>query len=205
MATFATAQKVGIFGRLWSSYLVALRVRPIRTRMISGVITASIADSIAQFGFEKRSLIGSDGDKSKSWDALRTLRLCTYTGILFAPVLYQWLGLQQKVVVGGAVTTLLARLGMDYTIFFPFSAIYFPIMMGSLEGKSIDEIKQKIQLQLYPTWQRACLVFGPTQLVNLTLVPPQHRILMLQTVGLCWVVYLSWLNNSANKQLHEVA
>jgi len=49
-------------------------------------------------------------------------------------------------------------------------------------------------------------------LINLSFVPHQHRLLVLQSVGLCecatvasltavWNVYLSWLNNFNNRQL----
>jgi protein Mpv17 len=68
----------------------------------------------------------------------------------------------------------------------------------------------------FATWQKAVAVFGPTQIINLTLVPPQHRLLLLQSVGLGmsprhssehqtnvqgWNIFLSYQNNRNNKLL----
>lgn len=53
----------------------------------------------------------------------------------------------------------------------------------------------------FPTWQKAVCVFGPTQILNFTLVPAQHRLLFVQSVGMCWNIFLSWQNNRNNKVL----
>ena len=79
--------------------------------------------------------------------------------------------------------------------------IVFPSSLGLLEGKTIPEVERKVKhvrfadllngnvtsddQSWFPTWQKAVTVFGPTQIINLTLVPPQHRLLVLQSVGLC--------------------
>ena len=76
----------------------------------------------------------------------------------------------------------------------------FPACMGALEGKSVPEIKQKVdrvcllilrfdqvtdEEMWFPTWIRAQFVFGPTQIVNYSIIPAEHRLLVLQSVGMC--------------------
>lgn len=61
MTTAATA-KASLLGRLWGRYLVALRERPIRTKMITSGGLYVVGDCIAQFGIEGRSLARVDED-----------------------------------------------------------------------------------------------------------------------------------------------
>jgi protein Mpv17 len=61
MTTAATG-KVGPLGRLWGRYLVALRERPIRTKMITSGGLYVVGDWIAQFGIEGRSLSPVDDE-----------------------------------------------------------------------------------------------------------------------------------------------
>lgn len=53
-------------GRLWNRYVVALREKPIRTRMISSGVLYVVGDITAQIGIEDKSFsarddIGSEG------------------------------------------------------------------------------------------------------------------------------------------------
>jgi hypothetical protein len=78
--------------------------------------------------------------------------------------------------------------------------VVFPTCIGTMEGKPLKQIKQKIDTVGSPslievneadgqfaftTWVRAQCVFGPTQLMNYTFVPLHLRLLVLQTAGFC--------------------
>ncbi|WP_285200782.1 Mpv17/PMP22 family protein, partial [Klebsiella pneumoniae] len=52
------------------------------------------------------------------------------------------------------------------------------------EGKSIPEVKQKVEMAFLPVYMRSMCVFGPTAALNFTLIPPQHRLTVAQIVGL---------------------
>ena len=45
------------------------------------------------------------------------------------------------------------------------------------------------------------MVFGPTQIINFALVPAQHRLLVVQSVGLGWNTFLSFQNDANNRKL----
>jgi protein Mpv17 len=78
----------------------------------------------------------------------------------------------------------------------------FPTCIGTMEGKSLQQVEQKInkvsRSQLihmkgtadeyqfaFTTWTRAQCVFGPTQIINYTFVPTHLRLLVLQGAGFC--------------------
>jgi protein Mpv17 len=61
----------------------------------------------------------------------------------------------------------------------------FPTCIGTMEGKSLKQVEQKINTFAFTTWVRAQCVFAPTQLINYTFMPPHLRLLVLQSVGFC--------------------
>lgn len=197
------ALRSGVFVRLWTGYLAALRARPIRTRMISSGMLCFIGDSVAQFGIEGKKMIlpASDVPEQERWDPMRTARLCFYGSIIFAPLGHVYLGMMDKVQLGGRIRTILGRVTIDSLLWSPFVCALFPTALGLMEMKSLPEIKRKLEMVWWPTWMRAVCVFGPTQIVNFAFVPAQHRLLLLQCVALCWNIYLSWVNGTTNRRL----
>ncbi|WWC64484.1 uncharacterized protein I303_107094 [Kwoniella dejecticola CBS 10117] len=192
-----------IFARIWTTYTTALRERPLRTKMIqSGVLYIS-ADLVAQLGIEgksiRRTLSGEEGDEV--YDPIRTARLSIYGSTVFAPLAHYWLGSVERIVLSSKIKSLLAKLTLDICIWSPFVTFMFPTCLGLLEGKNVDEVRRKVAHGWFPTWQKAVCVFGPTQVINFSVVPPQHRLLTVQSVGLCWNIFLSWQNNRNNKLL----
>lgn len=53
-----------------------------------------------------------------------------------------------------------------------------------MEGKSAPEVKAKWEMAFVGSYSKSLCVFGPTQIVNFTLTPPQHRLAVQQLVGL---------------------
>ncbi|KAK1927763.1 hypothetical protein DB88DRAFT_479165 [Papiliotrema laurentii] len=192
--------RIGLMSRLWTRYLTALEVHPIRTKMITSGSLYICGDFVAQFGIEGRTLRRTEDDREQ-YDPMRTLRLTTYGGLIFAPLAHYWLSTLQRLKLRSNIATLGARLVIDSFMWSPFVCALFPSSLGLLEGKSVPEVKRKVQYGWFATWQKAVAVFGPTQIINLTLVPPQHRLLLLQSVGLGWNIFLSYQNNRNNKLL----
>lgn len=55
---------------------------------------------------------------------------------------------------------------------------------GVLEGKSPSQVKAKVEMAFVKSYIKSVCVFGPTQIINFTLVPLPHRLAVQQTVGL---------------------
>ncbi|WWC91782.1 uncharacterized protein L201_006729 [Kwoniella dendrophila CBS 6074] len=201
----AAIPRPGLFSRIWLSYTTALRQKPLRTKMIqSGVLYIS-ADLVAQFGIEGKSIISRPNDgreeEQEMYDPIRTARLSIYGSTIFAPLAHYWLNSIERIALGSKFKTIAARLALDICLWSPFVTFMFPTCLGLLEGKRIDEVRKKVAHGWFPTWQKAVMVFGPTQIINFSLIPQQHRLLTVQSVGLCWNIFLSWQNNRNNKLL----
>lgn len=59
--------------RLWNSYLSALQVRPIRTRVITSSILFFAGDLIAQLVIEDKKLVEPEQGSNRGWDVSFTL------------------------------------------------------------------------------------------------------------------------------------
>lgn len=168
--------------------------------MITSGTLYIIGDNVAQFGIEGRSLTPTEDDR-ETYDPVRTLRLTVYGSFVFAPLAHNWLGMLERLKLRSKLATFASRLALDLLLWSPFVCALFPSSLGLLEGKTVPEVQRKVKHSWWPTWQKAVMVFGPAQVVNLTLVPPQHRLLLLQSVGLCWNIFLSYQNNMNNMRL----
>lgn len=137
-------------------------------------------------------------------DYVRTARLAFYGTFIFAPLVNTWLGFLERFVVipNRPRLTIGAKVLADIGLWGPFIVSVFWSANGVLEGKSSEQVYQKWSNAFIPSISKSILVFGPTQILNFSLVPVQHRMLITQCVGLGWNTFLSYSNNIANtKQL----
>jgi protein Mpv17 len=66
----AVSSARGLAARLWARYSLALREKPLRTRMVSSGVLYFIGDHVAQYGIEDRKWAGDDEDESFDVSAL---------------------------------------------------------------------------------------------------------------------------------------
>ncbi|KAL7419104.1 hypothetical protein Q5752_005940 [Cryptotrichosporon argae] len=182
----------GTFARAWAAYLRQLAARPLRTKMATSAALFAVGDCVAQFGIEGRRPI-------------RFARMAFYGGTVFAPLAHTWLGLVDRVRLASPAKTLAARVALDQAAWGPFIVFVFWTTNGFLEGKTPSEVRRKVEHAFLPSWSKAVCVFAPTQIINFTWVPLQHRLLFVQSVGLGWNIYLSYVNNINNRRLAAAA
>jgi len=120
------------------------------------------------------------------------------------------------------VTTTLSRVALDQLIFTPVNLTLFLSSMAILEGpapvpaaaggmmKPIDswpQAKQRAKDRLDATFitgiKNNYLVWPWVQLANFSVVPLEHRVLVVNVVALGWNCYLSYLNNSGESSSKE--
>lgn len=180
--------------RIWNAYCGALVRNPLQTRMMASGTLFGIGDIVAQQGFEHRGL---------EHDVLRTGRTVFYGTFIFAPLVHTWLGVVEKVKLRSRVGTVVARTSLDIFCWGSFiTTVYcestrlattrqvsmlntsrFPspgTATGFLEGKSAQQVKNKLEIVFPHALLTSWSVFGPAQLVNFSVVPPLHRMLFTQ-------------------------
>jgi hypothetical protein len=109
--------------------------------------------------------------------------------------------LLERVKLPSKTSTVLAKVALDVSIWGAFIVGVFWTSNGILEGKSPAEIHEKVSNAYLPSWCKSILVFGPSQLVNFSIVPVPHRMLVMQCVGLGWNTFLSYANNRSNSSM----
>jgi hypothetical protein len=67
--------------------------------------------------------------------------------------------------------------------------------LGALEGKKIEEIRQKLKDDYPETIVNNWKLFIPATVINIGFVPPILRVLYLNVVFFFWCIYLSLVLN----------
>ncbi|KAI0039681.1 hypothetical protein FA95DRAFT_993047 [Auriscalpium vulgare] len=167
------------FFRAYSAFLVR---RPMAAQCATSVVLFGTGDAIAQQMIE---------GKGKGHDMTRTARLAFYGGVLFAPPVTKWLQFLGRLNFSTPAKTVIYRTWLDQSIAGPAAVGWFFTAMTFLEGKGVAEVMERLETKYVPTLVRGWAVFGPAQLVNFAIVPPQFRFLFIGGVSLCWNTYLS--------------
>lgn len=76
------------------------------------------------------------------------------------------------------------KVALDQTIWGPVSCTMFYLIMSTLEGHTAAESVEKLQSSFWSTYLSGGAVFLPTAMLTYSVIPPQHRGLFLQGVGL---------------------
>jgi protein Mpv17 len=121
-------------------------------------------------------------------------RLMLTTAVVFGPAATKWYQfLQKKINLSTNVRTTAARVLADQTLFASTNMAVFLSSMSILEGSSPQEKLKKNYLSgLKANW----IVWPPVQSFNFTVVPLEHRVLVVNIVSLGWNCFLSYLNSS---------
>lgn len=156
---------------------------------------------IAQVGFKK-----SDHDR---FDLMRTARASAY-GLLFSFIGDKWYKILAKVKFPGKPLQSLqlnksrdtvTRVAVDQLGWAPVGIPLYYYVMTLLEGKGMNEAKEKVDTNWWPTLTTNWTVWPLFQALNFSLVPVQHRLLMVNIVSIAWNCFLS-LRNAAARDSH---
>ncbi|KAI8847370.1 hypothetical protein BC829DRAFT_375608 [Chytridium lagenaria] len=182
---------------MFRSYDRILNRRPILTQALSTGALFVIGDIIAQQGVEKKGF--------EKHDIVRTARLAAFGSFVAGPSVAMWYPfLQKSVTFKAPIAALTARVFLDQMLFAPtFIAIFFSFN-GLMEGKNVDQVKDKLQkgymAALYNNWK----LWPAVQFANFALVPVLYRSLVVNTVATGWNTYLSVANAEIEKGTSEL-
>lgn len=87
------------------------------------------------------------------------------------------------------------KLFADCALFDPAYLGLFFTATNALEGKSLGEIKAKLQADLLPTYIIDVAVWFPIQTVNFRFVPVTYQPLVVQSCNIGWNAYLSFVQH----------
>lgn len=125
----------------------------------------------------------------------RTARMALYGGAIFGPAATTWFGfLQKRVRIPSSPNLeILARVGLDQTIFAGTNLFCFLSSMAIMEGTSP---KEKVDKTWWNALKSNWMIWPAIQVINFKFVPLQHRVLLVNIISLGWNCYLSWMNSA---------
>ncbi|KZT58908.1 hypothetical protein CALCODRAFT_494394 [Calocera cornea HHB12733] len=168
--------------------------RPLLTGMVSAAFLFGAGDVLAQQGVERKGLAAHD--------YIRTARLTLYGGLVFAPIISRWYRLLERLppsLTKSPRFTVLLKVSLDQFVLTPGIVAVFFTSMALMEGQGGEEVRRRLAEAWAPTLVRNWGVFIPTQLVNFSVVPLHHRLLVVNVVSLFWNTYLSYANSLAQQ------
>ncbi|VDC05867.1 unnamed protein product [Peniophora sp. CBMAI 1063] len=145
-----------------------------------------LGDVVAQQIVEERG--------AKGHDYWRTGRYALYGSCIWGPPWGFWTRFLGSLQFRTRWRAVLSRTVLDQSFFGPSSVALFLSAHALMEGKGVQEAKQRVEENWFSTVKRGWLVFGPAQLVNFALVPPHFRALFIGSVSVGWNTYLSSVN-----------
>ncbi|KAI9611527.1 hypothetical protein H4Q26_008481 [Puccinia striiformis f. sp. tritici PST-130] len=195
---------------MFAGYLRLLRTRTLQTQIATTAFIFPLGDAISQHLINNTKLIDHNYD--------RTLRSITYGTLFWAPLSYKWytpipfhgsLDLQSLTLTNdrnkflntitypsSKLKTVACRVGIDISIFTSFATCYFFTIIGVLEGRNWNSIIDRIHTNYSTVACTNMAIFGPAQIINMSLIPVYGRPIFLNFVSLGYNCFLATINNS---------
>jgi protein Mpv17 len=183
---------------LWRVYIGGMTSHPLKTKIVTGATVYFLGDGSAQYvGYRSSSM----SDEPFVWNRWRSFRMGVYGGLWLSPFLHVWYSSLDRFLIGRAImagrSTLLAvsKVAVDQAVAAPTNMLAFYTINELMEGHSLNDVQHTLREKFIPTMQALWLLWMPVQCVNLTIVPLQQRVLVVNFVGVGWSMFLSWHSN----------
>ncbi|GAA5855686.1 hypothetical protein JCM8547_001644 [Rhodosporidiobolus lusitaniae] len=184
---------------IFKGYIRLLQRYTLPTQMATAATTSGAGDLLYQTYFERKSF------NEVEW--YKTQRLAFYGAFCWAPLSNRWHTVLARINLNGKIKTTLARTATDLAIFSPFATCLFYSVQGAFEGRSIytpaptlenpkpqEGVYNRLEERLWPIVQKQWLVFGPANMINLSVVPQIFRPPFMNVFSLGWNCFLAASN-----------
>lgn len=185
--------------------------RPVATNCISAAVLFGVGDILAQTVVPATQtghhVIETDikriehklEDTSKNLDWARTTKATIYGGFIFAPLASKfWYPFLNSLRGSTPAKTALKRVAFDQLGFSPLCGIpLYYTCLGIMDGKSSSEIREHLSKNYKTTLFTNWSIWPMVQFLNFRFMPPDYRLLMVNTISIGWNTFLSYMNNRA--------
>lgn len=179
----------------WDSYNQALEASPLLVKSVTASVILGAADFTGQ-QLEKQS------QPDKELDLGRVARFAFFGLVLQAP----WNHFYYTLLDGALPPTpdpLTATTGIkvfiDQFIQAPIFTVLIFAFLGTLEGKSPEEVKKQLEADYTDTMLANWKLWVPATALNIGFCPPLFRVLFLNCVFFFWSIFLSLKLNSSDE------
>ncbi|KAL7469697.1 hypothetical protein ACHAXS_009953 [Conticribra weissflogii] len=190
ISTTKSTSKLHITGveAAWDSYLSVLEANPLAVKSVTAGVILGAADLSGQA--IQQLMKKSDG----GIDIARFLRFAFFGLILQAPwnhFYYLFLDGVLPPTPDPFTLTTGIKVFIDQFIQAPIFTVIIFAFLGTLEGKSKDEIKKQLDDDYVDTMLANWKLWVPATVVNIAFCPPILRVLFLNVIFFFWSIFLS--------------
>jgi len=177
--------------RLWTSYNRLLDSQPLFTKAMTSLMGFTAGDVLAQ-------KFVSEADEP--YDFMRTLRLGSFGFFIHGTTGHYFYGMLDSKLPGTQPLTVASKVLIDQTIWNPIFGLMFFGYLNACEGKSFSDYKQKIEADLATAVMGSWAVWVPAHTINFAFIPPQQRLLYINSIQIGYNIFLSFLGNKKVEQ-----
>ncbi|CAD5228388.1 unnamed protein product [Bursaphelenchus okinawaensis] len=132
-------------------------------------------------------------EKADHIDYRRVLNFGLVTMAIVGPIQYHWFRFLSRMMQGENLRTGVKRMIVDQIIAAPIITTIFLFNVQLMESKSINTSINKTRNVWAPVMANNYKLWPFVQLINMSVVPLEYRIVFLQFVGLFWNCYISYM------------
>lgn len=171
---------------LWARYNALLEAQPLLTKALTSLTGFTAGDVLAQKFVE---------EKGKPYDIMRTVRLGSFGFLVHGTTGHYFYGMLDSKLPGTKPITVATKVAIDQTIWNPIFGVMFFGYLSLMEGKSWTDYTNKLKADLKTAVMGSWAVWVPAHTINFAFVPPQQRLLYINTIQIGYNVFLSFLGN----------
>ncbi|EAL62176.1 pmp22 family protein [Dictyostelium discoideum AX4] len=172
-----------------SHYLSQLHKYPVATKAVTSGFLYLISDSLVQ-GIELSR------DKDKKYDFKRSMRMAVFGFAVTGPLFHYWFKYLDKHFPKKSYRHAFIKLTIDQVVCSPVFNFLFFSGMGILEGKSKDDIVEKLKKDWLTTYVSDCVVWPFINFVNFAYISSIHRVTFMNVCNIGWGAFLAKMNSS---------
>lgn len=178
--------KNNIFVSLWATYNSRLACYPITTKAITSLVGFFLGDLVAQ------KFLGEDG---AAFNWARVGRMAAFGFLIHGPTGHYFYSFLDRLIVGATPIKVAAKVAVDQLFWAPiFTALFFSFL-GFAEGKSLDEVIDKINRDTWTAVTTSWKFWPLAHTINFAFVPTSQRLLYINALQIGYNVILSILGN----------
>ena len=172
-----------------SFYNKQMKTHPVLTKSTSCGVIFALGDILAQ-------QVENYTSQTKGIDLKRTFRMSFYGSLYVGPVMHVWYSkILPRFFPGTSLSHVLKKVCIDQTLMVTFMTSSFYTAQTLLENKTLENALDKVKHQLWPTLKTNWKVWPAIMALNFTLVPLDFQVILVNSVGIIWNAYLSYMQH----------
>ena len=211
MQTVAAAAAVAVAGwdahvpqLLWHAYQYSLVSHPVYTKAATSATVYAFGDVLAQRSSSSSSSGDADSDAGDFvLDVPRVARSLVAGGLGHGPLSHVYYNLSEhlfgQVLHWTAWWSTIPKIVVDQTLFGPFWNNAYLLMIGLMQGHSLQKIGNEMRTTTIPLIVSGLKLWPAVHVVTYGLMPVQYRLLWVDAVEVLWVSILATEANSSRE------